>query len=84
MRRREVIRLHRETRPRRAPSSGIVKERAALAVLNTIYEEDFLGFPYGFRPKRSQHDALDALIVGITSKNVNWIASRIPEPTAPG
>jgi RNA-directed DNA polymerase len=33
----------------------------------------FLGFSYGFRPKRSQHDALDALIVGITSKKVNWI-----------
>jgi group II intron reverse transcriptase/maturase len=42
-------------------------------VLNTIYEEDFLGFSYGFRPKRSQHDALDALVVGITSTKVNWI-----------
>jgi len=42
-------------------------------VLNAIYEEDFLGFSYGFRPKRSQHDALDALIVGITSKKVNYI-----------
>jgi retron-type reverse transcriptase len=42
-------------------------------VLNTIYEEDFLGFSYGFRPKRSQHDALDALVVGITSMKVNWI-----------
>jgi RNA-directed DNA polymerase len=42
-------------------------------VLNTIYEEDFLGFWYGFRPKRSQHDALDALAVGITSTRVNWI-----------
>jgi RNA-directed DNA polymerase len=50
-----------------------VVQRAALAVLNAIYEEDFLGFSYGFRPKRSQHDALDALIVGITSKKVNWI-----------
>ena len=37
-----------------------------MAVLNAIYEEDFLGFSYGFRPKRSQHDALDALTVGIT------------------
>jgi RNA-directed DNA polymerase len=41
--------------------------------MNTIYEEDFLGFSYGFRPKRSQHDALDALVVGINAKKVNWI-----------
>jgi retron-type reverse transcriptase len=44
-----------------------IVQRAAIAVLNAVYEEDFLGFSYGFRPKRSQHDALDALIVGITS-----------------
>ena len=42
-------------------------------MLNAIYEEDFLGFSYGFRPKRGQHDALDALIVGITSTKVNFI-----------
>jgi RNA-directed DNA polymerase len=42
-------------------------------VLNAIYEEDFIGFSYGFRPRRSQHDALDALVVGITSTQVNWI-----------
>jgi hypothetical protein len=42
-------------------------------VLSAIYEEDFLGFSYGFRPKRSQHDALDALIVGISSKKMNYI-----------
>jgi group II intron reverse transcriptase/maturase len=42
-------------------------------VLNAIYEEDFRGFSYGFRPKRSQHDALDALMVGITTTKVNWI-----------
>ena len=42
-------------------------------MLNAIYEEDFLGFSYGFRPKRGQHDALDALVVGITSKKVNFI-----------
>jgi retron-type reverse transcriptase len=42
-------------------------------VLNAIYEEDFLGFSYGFRPKRSQHDALDALVVGIDSKRANYI-----------
>jgi RNA-directed DNA polymerase len=44
-----------------------------VAVLNAIYEEDFLGFSYGFRPKRSQHDALDALMVGIQRRKVNWI-----------
>jgi retron-type reverse transcriptase len=41
-------------------------------VLNAIYEEDFLGFSYGFRPARGTHDALDALIVG-SSTGVNWI-----------
>ena len=50
-----------------------IVQRATAAVLNTIYEEDFLGFSYGFRPKRSQHDALDALVVGISSTKVNWI-----------
>src|SRR3954466_13351855 len=44
-----------------------------VAVLNAIYEEDFLGFSYGFRPKCSQHDALDALVVGISSTKVNHI-----------
>jgi RNA-directed DNA polymerase len=42
-------------------------------VLNAIYEEDFLGFSYGFRPKRSPHDALDALMVGVYSTKVNYI-----------
>jgi len=42
-------------------------------VLNAIYENDFLGISYGFRTGRSQHDALDALIVGITSKKVSYI-----------
>jgi RNA-directed DNA polymerase len=50
-----------------------IVQRAMAAVLNEIYEEDFLGFSYGFRPKRSQHDALDALVVGISSKKVNYI-----------
>ncbi len=39
-----------------------IVQRATVAVLNAIYEEDFLGFSYGFRPKRGQHDALDALV----------------------
>src|SRR5436190_16821485 len=50
-----------------------IVQRAAVAVLSGIYEEDFLGFSYGFRPKRGQHDALDALCVGIDRKKVNWI-----------
>jgi RNA-directed DNA polymerase len=50
-----------------------IVQRAMVAVLNAIYEEDFLGFSYGFRPGRSQHDALDALSVGITRTKVNWI-----------
>jgi RNA-directed DNA polymerase len=50
-----------------------IVQRAAAMVLNAIYEEDFLGFSYGFRPGRSAHDAMDALVVGITSKKVNFI-----------
>jgi group II intron reverse transcriptase/maturase len=50
-----------------------IVQRAAAAVLSAIYEEDFLGFSYGFRPRRGQHDALDALVVGVTSRKVNWI-----------
>ena len=42
-------------------------------VLEAIYEEDFLGFSYGFRPGRGQHDALDALHAGIYRKQVNWV-----------
>lgn len=50
-----------------------IVQRATVAVLGAIYEEDFLGFSYGFRPKRGQHDALDALSVAISSSPVNWI-----------
>jgi len=50
-----------------------IVQRAVAGVLSAIYEEEFLGFSYGFRPGRSQHDALDALIVGITSRQVNFI-----------
>jgi len=50
-----------------------IVQRATITVLSAIYEEDFLGFSYGFRPKRGQHDALDALVVGITTKKVNFI-----------
>jgi RNA-directed DNA polymerase len=50
-----------------------IVQRAVAAVLSEIYEADFLGFSYGFRPGRGQHDALDALYVGIGSKKVNFI-----------
>jgi len=48
-------------------------QRALVTVLNCIYETDFLGFSYGFRPGRKPHDALDALCVGIQRKRVNWV-----------
>ncbi len=50
-----------------------IVQQAVLWVLQCIYEQDFLGFSYGFRPGRRPHDALDALSVAITSKRVNWI-----------
>ncbi len=50
-----------------------IVQRAVVEVLNAIYEEDFLGFSYGFRPRRSQHEALDALAAGIERTEVNWI-----------
>ena len=50
-----------------------IVQRAVVEVLNAIYEQEFVGFSYGFRPKRGQHDALDALAVGITRTKVNWI-----------
>lgn len=50
-----------------------IVQQAVVTLLNQIYEADFLGFSYGFRPKRSQHDALDALAYGIQKKKVNWV-----------
>jgi len=50
-----------------------IVQAATVTILNAIYEEDFLGFSYGFRPGRSQHDALDALAVAIEQKKVNYI-----------
>src|ERR1700682_3604500 len=50
-----------------------IVQRATVAVLNAIYEEEFLGFSYGFRPGLSTHHAMDALVVGISSKKVSWI-----------
>jgi group II intron reverse transcriptase/maturase len=48
-------------------------QRATVAVLNAIWETDFLGFSYGFRPGRSPHHALDALYVGLLTRKVNWV-----------
>jgi RNA-directed DNA polymerase len=50
-----------------------IVQRALVEVLNEIWEADFLGFSYGFRPGRGQHDALDALAVGISRCKVNWL-----------
>jgi RNA-directed DNA polymerase len=50
-----------------------IVQRAVVMVLNEIYEVDFLGFSYGFRPGRGQHDALDSLAMGIQVAHVNWI-----------
>ena len=50
-----------------------IVQRAVQEVLSAIYEEDFLGFSYGFRPGRGAHDAMDALVVGIGKRKVNWI-----------
>jgi RNA-directed DNA polymerase len=50
-----------------------ILQRAVVEVLNAIYEQDFLGFSYGFRPGRKPHDALDALAFWINRKRVNWV-----------
>ncbi len=52
-------------------------QQATVTVLNQIYETDFMGFSYGFRPGRSQHDGLDALHIAIMKRKVNWV--RVPE-----
>tara|TARA_R110001632_G_scaffold1501_1_gene6620 strand:- start:29 stop:1333 length:1305 start_codon:yes stop_codon:yes gene_type:complete len=50
-----------------------IVQQATVQVLNQIYEVDFMGFSYGFRPNRGQHDALDAISVGIMKSKVNWV-----------
>jgi RNA-directed DNA polymerase len=50
-----------------------IVQRATVDVMNAVYETDFLGFSYGFRPGRSQHHALDALYTGLLTKKVNWV-----------
>ena len=55
------------------PVEDKIVQQAVGTILNQIYAEDFQGFCYGFRPGRSQHQALDALWVGIMRKKVNWV-----------
>jgi RNA-directed DNA polymerase len=67
-----------KTDGRRRPIGILVLEdkivqRAMAEVLSAVYESDFLGFSYGFRPRRSQHQALDALSVGILTRKVSWV-----------
>jgi RNA-directed DNA polymerase len=63
-----------ELRPLGVPTlEDKIVQRATVEVLNAIYEQDFLGFSYGFRPGRSPHQALDALTVGIMTKKVSWV-----------
>jgi len=50
-----------------------IVQQAVVQLLNQIYENDFIGFSYGFRPKKSQHDALDALTYSLSKKKVNWV-----------
>ena len=50
-----------------------IVQRAVVEVLNAVYEADFRGFSYGFRPGRSPHDALDALVAGLYRRRVNWV-----------
>lgn len=55
-----------------------IVQQAVVTVLEAIYEEDFIGFSYGFRSGRGQHDALDALHAGIYRRRVNWVRCGYP------
>src|ERR671934_1095984 len=68
-----IVALKPANKVERSAAEDKITQRATVAVLNAIYEEDFLGFSYGFRPGRSAHDAMDALCVGISSRKVNFI-----------
>ena len=60
-----------------------ILQRAVVEVLNAVYEQDFVGFSYGFRPGRSPHDALDALATGILRKKVSWVLDADSATTSP-
>jgi group II intron reverse transcriptase/maturase len=74
VRRAYILKTDGRQRPLGVPAlEDKIVQRAVVTALNAIYESDFLGFSYGFRPRRSPHHALDALAVGITTKKVNWV-----------
>jgi len=74
VRRVEIPKGDGRTRPIGVPAlEDKIVQRATTTVLNAVYEPMFKGFSYGFRPGRSQHDALDALWVGICQRKVNWV-----------
>jgi group II intron reverse transcriptase/maturase len=74
VRRAYILKTDGRQRPLGVPAlEDKIVQRAVVEVLNAIYETDFLGFSYGFRPGRSPHHALDALSVGVDTKKVNWV-----------
>lgn len=76
---RPVKRIHIQKPDGRERPIGItvledkIAQRATVEVLNAVYEEEFLGFSYGFRPGRNPHDALDAVTVGIEQRKISWV-----------